>query len=179
MLKFDGHTSDPITIDNRIGQGDPLSMILYQFYNADLLDIPRDISEDALAYVDDTILVATAESFHEVHSKLESMMSREGGVSEWSKMHNSPLEYSKLALIDFAHRSSPKAKAMLQLPQRQIEPSTSTKYLGVILDQNLTWKMHQAYANCPMCVSFSFIASNWVKCISPAPREGRASQPYH
>ena len=145
-LKFDGHTSDPIKIDNGIGQGDPLSMVLYQFYNADLLDIPRDKSEDALAYVDDTILVATAESFHEAHSKLESMMSREGGVSEWSKMHNSSLEFLKLALIDFAHRSSPKAKATLQLPQRQIEPSTSAKYLGVILDQNLTWKTHQAYA---------------------------------
>jgi hypothetical protein len=145
-LKFDGHTSDPIKIDNGIGQGDPLSMVLYQFYNADLLDIPRDKSEDALAYVDDTILVATAESFHEAHSKLESMMSREGGVSKWSKTHNSPLEFSKLALIDFAHRSSPKAKATLQLPQRQIEPSTSAKYLGVILDQNLTWKTHQAYA---------------------------------
>jgi hypothetical protein len=113
MLKFDGHTSDPITIDNGIGQGDPLSMILYQFYNADLLDIPRDLSEDALAYVDDTILVATAESFQEAHSKLESMMSREGGVSKWSKTHNSLLEYLKLALIDFAHRSSPKVSPAL------------------------------------------------------------------
>jgi hypothetical protein len=121
-------------------------MVLYQYYNADLLNIPRDKSEDTLAYVDDTILVTTVESFHEVHSKLEGMMTREGGVSEWSKTHNSPLEYSKLALIDFTHRSSPKAKAMLQLPQRQIEPSASAKYLGAILDQNLTWKTHQAYA---------------------------------
>src|SRR5216683_7357748 len=112
MLKFDGHTSDPILINNRIGQGDPLSMVLYQFYNADLLDIPRDKSEDALAYMDDTILVAIAKSFNEVHNKLESMMCREGGVSNWSKMHNSPLEFSKLTLINFTHRSSPKAKEM-------------------------------------------------------------------
>jgi len=40
-LKFDGYTSEPIKIDNGIGQGDPLSMVLYQFYNADLLDIPK------------------------------------------------------------------------------------------------------------------------------------------
>jgi hypothetical protein len=38
-LKYDGYTLEPITIDNSIGQGDPLLMVLYQFYNADLLDI--------------------------------------------------------------------------------------------------------------------------------------------
>ena len=145
-LKFDGYTSDPIEIDNGIGQGDPLSMVMYQYYNADLLDIPRENSEGAIAYVDDTLLLATAEHFEEAHDKLASMMDREGGVTEWSKTHNSPLEYSKLALIDFAHRNSSKKRVQLQLPQRQVEPSASTKYLGVILDQNLDWKAQRAHA---------------------------------
>jgi hypothetical protein len=145
-LKYDGYSSEPIRIDNGIGQGDPLSMVLYQYYNADLLDIPRGKNEDALAYVDDTIMVATAETFDEAHTKLADMMGREGGVSEWSKIHNSPLEYSKLALIDFAHRSSSKARMTLQLLQIRIEPSTSMKYLGVIVDQNLNWKVQQAHA---------------------------------
>ena len=36
-LKFDGYTSEPINIDNGIGQGDPLSMGMYQYYNTDLI----------------------------------------------------------------------------------------------------------------------------------------------
>ena len=36
-LKFDDFISERIALDNRIGQGDPLSMILYQYYNTDLL----------------------------------------------------------------------------------------------------------------------------------------------
>jgi hypothetical protein len=136
-LKFNGYTSDPIEIDNGIGQGDPLLMVMYQYYNADLLDIPKEKLEGAKAYVDDTLLLATAEHFKEAHNKLASMMGREGGVTEWSKTHNSPLEYLKLVLIDFVHRNSPKKRAQLQLPQRQVEPSASTKYLGVILDQYL------------------------------------------
>jgi hypothetical protein len=116
-LKFDRYTLDLIEINNGIGQGDPLSMVMYQFYNADLLDIPRVKSEDAIAYIDDTLLIATAEHFEEVHNKLASMMTREGGVTDWSKMHNSPLEYSKLVLIDFMHRNSLKKRAQLQLPQ--------------------------------------------------------------
>jgi hypothetical protein len=74
------------------------------------------------------------------------MMCRAGGVSDWSKTHNSPLEYTKLALIDFAHRSNSKSRTVLQLPQRSIEPTNSTKYLGVIVDQSLEWKAQQAYA---------------------------------
>jgi hypothetical protein len=144
-LKYDGHTSEPIEIDNGIGQGDLLLMVLYQYYNVDLLDIPSRKNEDALAYVNNTILVATAETFTKAHTMLADMMTREGGASEWFRTHNSPLDYTKLALIDFAHRSSSKARTVLHLSQRQIETSTSTKYLGVIVDQSLGWKVQQAY----------------------------------
>lgn len=40
-LKFDDHKSKSIDIDNGIGQGDPLLMVLYQYYNTDLLDMPN------------------------------------------------------------------------------------------------------------------------------------------
>ena len=145
-LSFDGYTSSPIQIDNGIGQGDPLSMVLYQFYNADLLDIPKSKDEDAMAYVDDSNMIAIADNFEEAHVMLADMMSREGGVAEWSTTHNSPLEYSKLALIDFAHSQSPKCRPVLHLPQRDVTPVASTKYLGVLFDQNLNWKAQHAHA---------------------------------
>ena len=145
-LRFDGYTSPPIQIDNGIGQGDPLSMVMYQYYNADLLDIPNNKDEDTMAYVDDSLMIAIAENFKEAHEKLADMMGREGGVAEWSSTHNSPLEFSKLALIDFAHSQSPKSRPMLHLPQRDVKPAASTKYLGVLFDQNLNWKAQQAHA---------------------------------
>jgi hypothetical protein len=77
-LKFDDYISDTITLNNGIGQGDPLSMALYQFYNADLLDIPEGKNESAIAYVDDAILTATAKTFQEAHDILVSMMTRPG-----------------------------------------------------------------------------------------------------
>jgi len=44
-LKFDDHSSEAISINNGIGQGNPLSMVLYQYYNADILDIPSQANE--------------------------------------------------------------------------------------------------------------------------------------
>ena len=145
-LKFDDYTSDPINIDNRIGQGDPLSMVLYQYYNADILNIPTQPEESAIAYVDDALIMALAENFTKTHEILASMMTRGGGVNEWSTIHNSPLELSKLALIDFAHRAARRECPALVLPNITVKPSESTKYLGIMVDQHLDWKIHHNYA---------------------------------
>lgn len=145
-LRFDGYTSSPIQIDNGIGQGDPLSMVLYQYYNADLLDIPDKKDKDAMAYIDDMLMLATVDNFKEAHKILRDMMERKGSITEWSTTHNSSLEYSKLTLIDFAHRSSTKSRPDLQLLQRTVKSIKSTKYLRVIFNQNLNWKTQQAHA---------------------------------
>jgi ribonuclease HI len=145
-LRFDDHISRPIEINNGIGQGDPLSMALYQFYNADLVEFPKeDEGETAEAYVDDAIISASADSFEEAHEKIKDMMLRENGAISWAKKHNSPFEYTKLALIDFAHSSHKADRPPLVLPNITIRPSASTKYLGIILDQNLNWKEQAAY----------------------------------
>jgi ribonuclease HI len=146
ILKFDDYVSEPITLNNGIGQGDPLSMALYQFYNADLLDIPTEKEESAIAYVDDAILTATAHTFQEAHDILADMMTRAGGAIEWTDTHNSQFEYSKLALVDFAHPNKRVTRPSLHLPNITIIPVENTKYLGVMLDQNLNWREQLAYA---------------------------------
>jgi len=115
-LRFDGYVSDKIPIDNRIGQGDPLSMVLYQYYNADLIDIPKHKEEDAEAYIDNAFMLASAKDFLSAHRKLADMMCREDGVVNWTKTHSSPLEYSKLALINFAHSRKNAGNPPLHLP---------------------------------------------------------------
>jgi len=145
-LKFDGYMLEPIKIDNGIGQGDLLSMGIYQYYNADLLDIPKEKGKSAMAYVDNLVMITTADIFPEAHEKLWSMMTRVGGVTDWSTRHNSPLEYSKLTLVDFAHSCSSKKREPLRLPQIKVHLLESTKYLGVIFDQNLEWKEQHACA---------------------------------
>ena len=144
-LQFDNNISEKIVIDNRISQGDPLSMILYQYYNADLLDVPNGAHEVASAYVDDAILIATAKDFKETHDILADMMNRAGRAVEWSTKHIFKFKFSKLALIDFTHRNCQKDHPKLELPGITITPMQSTKYLGVFLDQHLSWSTHIAH----------------------------------
>ena len=121
-------------------------MALYQYYNADLIDIPIGASKATAAYVDDAILIATASDFPKAHDILADMMTRPGGAVEWSDRHNSCFEFTKLALINFAHRNSNKQWCPLILPSTTITPSPSARYLGVYLDQYLQWNTHVKYA---------------------------------
>ncbi|KAJ3817127.1 hypothetical protein EV361DRAFT_760878, partial [Lentinula raphanica] len=66
-LKFGDYTSEPIELKNGIGQGDPLSMIAYLFYNADFFDIGFEMRRRGLAvgFVDDKNVVVEGDSLDE------------------------------------------------------------------------------------------------------------------
>jgi hypothetical protein len=89
--------------------------------------------------MDNAILTATATMFTEAHNILANMMTRAGGMVKWSKWHNSSIEYSKVALIDFLHPGVKRPRLPLTLTEITVKPTQSTKYLGIVLDQNLKW----------------------------------------
>jgi hypothetical protein len=100
-LKFDDYILDAFDIPTGIWQGDPLSMLLYLFYNADLLDIPESRDEAALGYVDDTMFYAEGDDFGDTNTILIDMMNRPGGSLQWVADHHSKFETSKFALMGF------------------------------------------------------------------------------
>ena len=101
QLRFDDYTSNWFEIRNSIGQGDPLSMLLYIIYDSDLVDTPKSKKELTLAFVDVTVFITIGNSFQETHDILLDMLARPGGGFDWSKDHNSKFKASKFALINF------------------------------------------------------------------------------
>ncbi|KAJ3902323.1 hypothetical protein F5879DRAFT_775580, partial [Lentinula edodes] len=63
-LKFGDFTSAPISLTNGIGQGDPLLMIAYLFYNADFFDITFKSRRQGLSvgFVDDKNILVEGKS---------------------------------------------------------------------------------------------------------------------
>jgi ribonuclease HI/exonuclease III len=150
-IRFDDYMSDYYDIKNGIGQGDPLSMLLYIIYNADLLEIiDDDAKEDALGYVDDIALVAVGQDFEESTQRLQQMMTREEGGLKWSEEHNSRFEVNKSAIVHFTRKTSPDPEVerrripmerpALILEGQEVKESNCYKYLGIQLDAQLRWK---------------------------------------
>ena len=123
-----------------------MSMILYLFYNSDLLtDVER--MEMKVGYIDDVNFFVEGPTFNEAYSKLSNMMMRDGGGLDWY----SRFEMSKLTLIGFSCRRMqdpvhPRKVIAEPWPSFSlngtiIKPAKAHKFVGTIFDQELRWKM--------------------------------------
>ena len=83
-----------------LNQGCPLSGIAFQFYNADLIDISdKKRGEDAVAFVDDTLLLAQGKNLEITNNKVINMMERSGGALAWSKTHQCEFAIEKFGIM--------------------------------------------------------------------------------
>jgi hypothetical protein len=121
-------------------------MLLYLFYNANLLDIPSSHSEAALGYVDDTMFYAEGADLDDTNAMLTDMMNRTDSGYEWATVHHSKFEMTKFALMGFTQcrqanvsgrGTAPLHHPSIQLNGIQIDASKSCKFLGVTFDQEL------------------------------------------
>jgi hypothetical protein len=148
-IKFDDFLSDPIQIHNGIGQGDPLSMILYIIYNADFLELASTSAEDSLGFVADAMAMVEGKTFKENVKKLTKFMNRRNGGFKWSQDHNSKFAIDKLAVTHFTRkrtpdpqnprRSIPTPIPTLKLQGKTVRVENSYKYLGIHVDHQLRW----------------------------------------
>ena len=151
QLRFDNFTLGPIDIASGTTQGCPLSMLLYAFYNMDLINIMKGKLELSTGFVDDCTFVVIADDLDSAHATLKNMMEDTDRGLEWSHSHNSPFELSKLAVMDFARTSHDTATPPLRINKPNPNNTFTTytistvdnyKYLGVIFDPKLKWRAH-------------------------------------
>ena len=132
-------------------QGCLLSMLIYAFNNANLIDITKGKFELSTGFVDDCAFVAVPDTLDEAHKTLKNMMEWPNGGLDWSYSHNSPFEITKLAVIDFARTPNDITSSPLVINRNQMDGSRSQhaistvnnyKYLGVMFDLKLSWRAH-------------------------------------
>ena len=150
-LRFDDFISDPIHLSNGTTQGFPLSMLLYAFYNVELIKITHGKNELAAGFVDDCAFVAIADTLDDSHRILKDMMEHPNGVLNWSLGHNSKFKISKLTIMDFSRPHKAETSSPLIIEQQHANGTASTntianvqnyKYLSVIFDPKLSWRAH-------------------------------------
>ena len=132
-LLFNNATTDSLPTPAGIPQGSPLSPLLYMYYNADLLNIPKETSTTtmALGFIDDIIYGASGPSDTGNTRKLKRLLRHS---EEWRIRHGVQFETSKYTLIHFTKHPKRQTKASITINNFKIRPSKEAKYLGVIFD---------------------------------------------
>jgi hypothetical protein len=157
-MKFNNFLSEFIHIINGIGQGDPLSMVLYTIYNADLLELVLSPDKEALGFVDNILAMVEGRTLEENFNTLVDFMKREDGGFTWSEKHGSNYALDKLAVTCFSRKRIPdphkKGKTILEpapdsvLRGKMVQVECSYRYLGIYVDSQLKWvtQTHEATA---------------------------------
>jgi len=158
VIAFDDYESGPIAVDNGADQGCNLSMFIYRFYNASQIEAATGRRDElAMNYADDATLATAAPTVQEAAEKLKDLFQRQGGPGEWGRTHFSTYEFQKFVAMLMSRRwiedpegGSRKVKhppLTIQIDdEHEVTTSKSHKYLGVIMDNELRFKEHAAYA---------------------------------
>ena len=123
-----------------VPQGSILGPLLFLAY---INDMPADCLQHTQAslFADDTVLYCTAPSSGESEEKLNDDLSR---IRLWLNKHKLTLNVSKskFTLIGGSRRLKSFGSITLKIEEEEIEQVTSYKYLGVEINETLTWTYH-------------------------------------
>ena len=140
ILKLQEYTAPSIPIETGIPQGSPLSLILYLFYNADLIEACRTDNSEAVGYVDDASTLAVGPSAAKNCKTLKAIHRK---AEDWARKHGSQFAPAKYELVHFTRDPDVSTTHALHLPRATIKASPSCRYLGVQMDSRLRWDYHR------------------------------------
>jgi hypothetical protein len=127
--------SMPRCIQAAVPQISVLSPTLYNLYINDTLQI---IGVNLALFADDTCLYATERKEGYVLRKVQRVLN---SLSAWCEGWNTKINEDKTQAIYFSHQRRP-PDSLLTLNGRNIPFVNSVKYLVVIFDKRIIWRLH-------------------------------------
>lgn len=130
--------SKPITVG--VPQGSILGPLLFILYINELPNVVGCESLSLTNYADDTNILITGKNFEDVARVNDINFTK---ICNWFQDNSLILNISKTNCLTFRHsRNSYNYPTTLKLNKENIEMASSTKFLGIIIDEHLNWQSH-------------------------------------
>ena len=129
--------SNPHTVSCGIPQGSVLGPLHICIH--DIIDATRKFT--LIMYADDTTLVSHLENFGTTNSAIEDGLNKEiSKVNTWLLSNKLVLNVAKSMFMLFFKHPKIVLTINLSINDNPIEQVTNFNFLGIIIDQNITWK---------------------------------------
>ena len=159
QVNYQNSKSYRLPVRAGVPQGSILGPLLYNIFTSDLPDLPRGCQKSLFA--DDTGISAKGKSLRVICSRLQKSLDIFSSyLQKWKISPNA----SKTQLIIFPHKPrasflKPNGSHVVTMNGVTIPWSSQVKYLGLVLDQKLTFKNHieAIQAKC----------NKYIKCLYP------------
>ena len=140
FVTYNGVSSDTKLITCGVPQGSILGPLLFLIYINDLsLVCDRLIS---ILFADDTNMFMSSKDVHSLQTVINQELIL---VSKWLKVNKLSLNIKKTHFMIFSNKSDVCGQIDIRIDGEPIQAVGKTKFLGVIIDKNLTWKDHILY----------------------------------
>jgi retron-type reverse transcriptase len=137
-VKYNGTNSDKLEVLCGVPQGSILGPLLFILFINDLCNVSELIN--FILFADDTNLFASGNNVE----KLCRNINRElVNLNDWFMLNKLSLNVQKTNFILFGKTN--KLKVSIDIAGENIEQVQCTKFLGVLVDENLNWKNHITY----------------------------------
>ena len=144
FVVFNGKSSPPSNITCGVPQGSILGPLLFLLYINDLplcSDFPHYV-----LFADDTNILFS----HKDPVLLENILNKELDlISNWFKLNKLSLNVTKTNFMVFKnkHSSRPCIEPKIKIDNTEITEVNTTKFLGVLIDNNLSWHSHTTHVS--------------------------------
>ena len=129
-------SSKTLPINHGVPQGSVLGPLLFLIYINDLVYAVQHSKVHHFA--DDTNILCTSKSLKDINKKVNHDLKN---IVEWVRAYKISLNFSKTELILFRSKNKLINKKMnFRISGQKVEMVKKTKYLGIILDKNLSFK---------------------------------------
>ena len=142
IVKIGDTLSDKMQITCGVPQGSILGPILFLLYINDIKNSSKILK--FFLFADDTSTFLISKDIQE----LESIYNKElSYVTDWLNANKLTLNVKKSNLILFKNAKKPAKTLNIKIKGEQIEEKEYTKYLGILIDNKLSWNYHIKHTN--------------------------------
>ncbi|CAF2354438.1 unnamed protein product [Rotaria sp. Silwood2] len=136
-------------------QGSPLSPLLYIIYTSDSMNGIPPHTEHGL-FADDTALWTGSHQLKNLNDRLQQSINE---FEKWCKAWKLKLQPTKTELVHFSIHPRKKYDNPIQVTVENtiVHPVSSTRYLGVIIDNRLSWRTHLKHIETKVAARISLL----------------------
>ena len=137
-VEFNGISSESCEIKWGVSQGSLLGPLLFLLYINDLCNVSKVV--DFILFADDTNIFFSHKDFNLLPEILNSEMLK---LTQWCRANKLSINFKKSNFMVFRPRQRRQTLDIsIQIDNNVIERVKETVFLGVILDEHLSWKPH-------------------------------------